>query len=196
MNALIKKLHTYAGLLTWVNLAVYGIAGFGSALQSAPDRRGAMVVQRQLPFAAPPNATDRQVAERAVAALGMTLATPVHDFVIKHDSGGNLWLDLWDVNGPRKVTFDETAGIMHVEERRNRLWNYVDNLHATTAALKSDDWRMQGWAWYNEFAMWCLGGMILSGLYLWLSARPAHRWAQASLAAGTAVFALMWCITR
>jgi hypothetical protein len=44
--------------------------------------------------------------------------------------------------------------------------------------------------------MWCLIGMILSGSYLWLSVRPAHRWALASLAAGTGVFVLMWWITR
>lgn len=197
MNKIIKKIHTYTGLLTFVNLMVFGIAGLASTFHDNPEQRPPAVSRViEQPFAADPNATDRQVAERVVAQLGLSLATPVHDFIIKHDAANNLWLDIYEVNGRRKVTFLEQKSRIRVEEYRNSIWRYLDNLHATTAAFKSGDWRMQLWANYNEFAMWCLLGMIVSGVYLWLSTRPGHRWAQVSLAAGASLFAVLWAITR
>jgi hypothetical protein len=38
--------------------------------------------------------------------------------------------------------------------------------------------------------------MALSGVYLWLSSRPAHRWAQVSFAVGSAGFLLLVYLSR
>ena len=55
---------------------------------------------------------------------------------------------------------------------------------------------MQFWADYNEFAMWCLLGMIASGFAMFLAARARGRLAQISFAAGCCVFAALYFWTR
>ncbi|MBZ5622612.1 MAG: hypothetical protein LAQ69_28345 [Acidobacteriia bacterium] len=191
---LIQKLHTYAGLLTFVNLAVFGLVGLSAALESRPQDRAPQV--RFVPFTVEPNLTDRQVAERVCALLHLSLATPIQKEVIQHDGANNLLLDFWHANGRHKVTVLEAEGHLRVEELRNSLWSYLGTLHATTAEFHSGDWRMQLWADYNEFAMWCLIGMLASGVALWLLSQPCHRWALWSLAIGCGLFAALCFWTR
>ncbi len=128
--------------------------------------------------------------------LGLTLALPVQNAVIQHDEANNLFLDFWTVNGRSGVTVLEKEGRIRVVKLRNSLWQYLDNLHTTTAVFRSGDWRMQLWAYYNEFAMWCLAFMIGSGVALWLMSRPGHRLAQLSLALGCGMFAVLYFVTR
>ena len=193
MHRTIKTLHTYAGLLTFVNLMVYGIAGFSSMWHRPGDQTPAV---SERAFTVPPNLTDKEVAERICLDLGLTLAMPVQNAAIHRDAAGGLWLDLWHVNGRHKVTVLEKEGRIRIEERRGSVASYLNGLHATTAAFRGYDWRMMLWAYYNEFAMWCLGGMIASGTYLWLATRPRHTLALVSLSAGTATFAALYIITR
>jgi hypothetical protein len=191
---LIKKIHTYAGLLTFVNLAVYGIVGL-SALYLLTDHSQPPVVSYQN-FTIEPNLTDRQVAERVCAQLSLSLATPVNSFAIQHDAANNLFLDFRHANGRHQVTVLEKEGRMRVEVSRNSIWLYLYTLHETTAAFHSDDWRMQLWADYNEFAMWCLLLMIVSGFAMFLETRTRSRLAQISLAAGCCAFAALYFWTR
>jgi hypothetical protein len=191
---LIRKIHTYAGLLTFVNLAVYGIVGLSALYLLRPHNQTPVVTYQD--FTVEPNLTDRQVAERVCAQLNLSLATPVNSFAIQRDSANNLFLDLRHVNGRHQVTVLEKEGRIRVEVRRNSLWLYLYTLHETTAAFHSDDWRMQLWADYNEFAMWCLLLMIASGFALFLAARARSRLAQISLAAGCCAFAALYFWTR
>ena len=137
---------------------------------------------REILFPIEPNLTDREVAERVVTLLGLSLATPVQNFAIQHDKAHNLVLDFQHANGRDRVTFPDAARL-RVEHTRRPLQAYLASLHTTSAAFHIGDWRMQVWAYYNEFAMWCLVGMIVTGAYLWLSPRAASR---ARLAGG-------WC---
>ena len=187
---LIKKIHTYAGLLTFVNLAVYGIVGL-SALYLLRSHPEPPVVSYQN-FIVKPNLTDRQVAELICAQLNLSLATPVNSFAIQHDAANNLFLDLRHANGRHQVTVLEKEGRIRIEAARNSLWLYLYTLHETTAAFHSGDWRMQFWADYNEFAMWSLLLMIASGVAI--GAR--RRLAQISLAAGCCAFAAVYFWTR
>jgi uncharacterized iron-regulated membrane protein len=197
MTVLIKKIHTYLGLLTFINLMVYGIAGLAATFHADPENSAKPQPSvYELPFKVDPNLTDRQVAERAVAALHFTLVAPVSEYAIKHDRANRLWLDLYHSNGTHKVTFLETEGKMRIEEIRNDVWSYLDNLHTTTSAFASGDIRMRLWANYNEFAMWSLIGMTVSGVWLWLAVRPGHRWAQVSFATGMGIFVALWILTR
>ena len=54
-----------------------------------------------------------------------------------------------------------------MEHTRASLWQYLATLHVITAAFHSGDWRMQLWAWWNEFAMWSLAVMAASGVWIW-----------------------------
>ncbi len=170
MLALVKKAHTYAGLLTFLNLAVFGIVGlcasFGALHGDAALRR-----TFEQPFKAGANLSDKQVAESVGRALGPTLAMPVQSAAIQRGNSGNLLLDMWHVNGHHRVTVFEGEGKIRVEEFRASTARYLDVLHMTTAVFRSGDWRMNAWAWYNEFAMWCLGAMMLSGVWIWLAGR-------------------------
>ncbi len=152
---LLKKLHTYAGLLTFVNLAVYGIVGL-SIVWLRQQEQPAPVVSYQN-FAVGPNLTDRQVAEQICAQLHLSLATPVQQFAIQHDSANNLLLDFRHANGRDRVTVLEPERRIQIETSRNNLGIYFYILHETTGVFHSGDWRMQLWADYNEFAMWSFG---------------------------------------
>jgi hypothetical protein len=191
---LIKKLHTYAGLLTFVNLTVYGIVGLSVTLLRQPGIPAPVVSYQN--FAAGPNRTDRQVAEQVCSQLSLSLATPVNSFAIQHDASNNLLLDLRHANGRHQVTVLEKEGRIRVEVTRNGLGHYLFTLHETTAVFHSGDWRMQSWADYNEFAMWCLLTMIASGFAMFLAARTRSRLAQISLAGGCCAFAALYFWTR
>ena len=191
----ILKLHTWAGLATFVNLMTYGIVGIAAAFEPSPDALPRNAEVRELPFTIAPNLSDRQVAEQVVDLLGLSLATPVQSFAIQHDSAQRLLLDFRHANGRHRVTFPDAAHL-RVEITRAPLDRYLSSLHVTSAAFHPGDWRMQMWSWYNEFAMWCLILMTASGTWLWLSRRPRHRWALASLAAGCCAFVLMYWWTR
>lgn len=191
---LIRKIHTYAGLLTFVNLAIYGIVGL-SALYLLRLHSEPPVVSYQN-FAVEPNLTDGQVAEHVCDQLHLSLATPVNSFAIQHDAANNLLLDLRHANGRHRVTVLEKEGRIRIEANRNSLLLYLYTLHETTAAFHSADWRMQLWADYNEFAMWCLLLMIASGFAMLLGARARSRLAQISLAAGCCAFAALYFWTR
>ena len=191
---LIKKLHTYAGLLTFLHLAVYGVVGL--SVTFLRESKSATPVVRYRDFAVPANRTDRQVAERVCGLLGLSLATPVNQAAIQHDAANNLFLDFWHANGRDQVTVLEKEGRLRIETSRNNLALYLFILHETTAAFHSGDWRMQLWADYNEFAMWCLLGMIASGLAMFLGSRVRSRLAQISLGAGCFLFAALYFWSR
>jgi hypothetical protein len=191
---LVKKLHTYAGLLTFVNLTVYGIVGL-SAVYLLSSHSPTPIVSYQ-PFTVPPNLTDRQVAEQICTLLHLSLATPVNSFAIQHNDANNLFLDFRHANGRHQVTVLEKEGRIRIATARNSLWLYLYTLHETTAAFHSGDWRMQLWADYNEFAMWCLFIMIASGFALFLASRTRSRLAQISLATGCCAFAVLYFWTR
>jgi hypothetical protein len=191
---LIKKIHIYAGLLTLVNLTVYGIVGLSAIYLLRPHSETPIVSYQS--FTVPPNLTDRQVAELVCSQLRLSLATPVNSFAIQHDAANNLLLDLRHANGGHKVTVLEKEGRIRVEAARNSLWLYLYTLHETTAAFHSNDWRMQFWADYNELAMWSLLLMIASGFAMFLASRTRSRLAQMSLAAGCCVFAALYFWTR
>jgi hypothetical protein len=191
---LLRRLHTYAGLLTFVHLAVYGIVGLSIPfLRQSPGNVPAI---RYRSFPVPPNLTDRQVAESICSLLRLSLATPVNNAAIQHDAANNLVLDFWHANGRDQVTVLEKEGRLRIETVRNSLPLYLFTLHETTAAFHSGDFRMQLWADYNEFAMWCLLGMIVSGFAMFLVSRLRSRLAQISLAAGCCLFGVVYFFTR
>lgn len=186
---MIARLHTYAGLLTFVNLMVFGLVGLSVVFGGTGPGRWEVHEQ---PFTVEAGTPDRVVAERVVALLGLTLATPVQNAAIQHDAAGRLLLDLWHANGRHRVTIISAPPSMKVEVQRSSGWRYLSILHANTAALRTGDWRMKLWSWYNEFALWTLFAMTASGSWLWLTRQPRNRAARVSLAAGLAVVAMLY----
>lgn len=160
---LIRRLHHWAGLLTFVNLTLYGIIGMaafaGGGFRAELQPRAAY----DRPFTAPPDAADREVAEAVCRALNLTLALPVQSVAISRDASHHLALDLYHANGRHKITVDEAAHSIHVEEFRAPLTRFLDILHISTIALRTGDTRLTIWTYFNEFAMWALALMLLTG---------------------------------
>ena len=189
----IKRLHIYAGLLNFSILMIFGIAGLAATFRV--ERRFDVSVETR-PFVASANATDYEAAMAAYAALDLPLASPPPRNAVHRDTNHNVSFMTYAPSGPRVVTLVERDQQLQVERRRNRLWHFFDNLHATTPANGAVDLRMRMWTWYVEFSIWSLIWMSISGIYLWLSARPGHRWAQAAFALGAGGFGVLYWVFR
>jgi hypothetical protein len=94
---------------------------------------------------------------------------------LQRERDGSLSFTFYFENGISKVTVLEKENRLRIETRRNSLWEYFDNLHATAVNTPVRDGRIRLWTYYEEFANWSLLAMALSGICLWLMSRPEHR---------------------
>lgn len=193
----IRKIHMYAGLLTFNALVVYGISGLWATFQPAPDQRTrpAASVRYQL-YTPPAGLTDKQVADHVYHTLRIPLSSEVPAFAVRRNRDNDLAFDFYTTNGVTRVTVLEKEHRVRVETSRNDRWQFIDNLHTTTWGLRAPDLRVRLWKYYNELALWSLSGMELSGVYLWLASRPSHRWAQLFFLSGAGAFVVLYLITR
>jgi hypothetical protein len=122
MTALIKKIHMYIGLLNFVTLTVFGIAGLTATFQSGPQRHFAPQPIRYQNFTAAPNASDKEVADQVYETLAIPLSNPIPKGALRRNSENQLALDFWTINGPYHVT---------VLERENRL--RIEQTHRTAS---------------------------------------------------------------
>ena len=197
MYALFRKVHMYAGLLNLSILLIFGVAGLWATFEPAPEQRkrpDPLVEFRD--FAVPPGLDDKAAARQVYEFLKLPLVAPVPDFAVKRDSNNDLALDFYSANGPRHAVVVEKENRIRLETRRNTFANYLNGLHTTTINSRSPDWRIRCWTYYNEFSIWSLIGMSLSGVYLWLASRPRYRPARYVFALGSGAFIVLYVITR
>jgi hypothetical protein len=196
MHAWIKKIHMYLGLLNFVAITVFGVAGLTATMQPGPGRPPAVADSRDQPFRVRADATDKQVADDVFEALNIPLSNPLPTQAIRRNDQNQLVLNFYTINGPYRVTVLEKEARLRVERMLNSTPRFLSNAHSVTQAGNSRYLRVRLWGWYNEFAIWSLLGMSISGVYLWLASRPGYRWAQVSFAAGTVVFIALYAATR
>jgi len=198
MRDVLQKIHMYLGLLCWSILFVYGIAGLTATVFRAgpPGPHFQSSTVRTETFVTPPNQTDKQVADAVWRTLKIPLTGPPPAYAIRRDDENNLLVSFWTTNGPITVTVLEPQRQLRIETHRNTVWAYFNNLHSTTVRDRPYDWRIRLWAYYNEFAIWALLAMALSGVYLWLSSRPRHLLAQAAVGLSVVSFLVLYILTR
>jgi hypothetical protein len=196
MHQWIRKIHMYLGLLNFVSLTVFGIAGLTATMQKGRDGPPPAIGARYQPFTPPPNATDKEVADAVFQAVHIPLSNPIPRQGVRRDEKNELALHFYTLNGPYTVTVLEKESRLRVEPMPNSLPRFLNNIHSVTQAGNSRYLIIRLWAWYNEFAIWSLLAMAISGVYLWLASRPGYRWAQLSFAAGTATFVILYVATR
>jgi len=196
MTWLIRKIHIYAGLLTFAQLMIYGIAGVVAAVYPGGERPKAPQSVRYVPFAIPPSSTDKEVAALVYKTLDLPMARPVPDWYLRHTAENHLLLDFYNVNGIRRVVVMEKEGRLRVEEIHNSLWLFLEDIHAATPGDEGAPRLVHLWACWNELAMWTLLSFSVSGLWLWLAARALYVWAWALLAAGIGAIAVLWSVFR
>lgn len=194
MRRLVRKLHIYAGLLSFTAFVVYGIAGIRATLIEAPDdRRPNPSDVREIVFDVPGDLSDKALADRIHAELDLPLTRPIPEWALYRDEERNLVLDFYTANGIRRVTVLEAEGRLRVEAEQAPLGQFLNQLHATVGVGGPPT--VTAWALYNIFSTFCLLFMTVSGVYLWLATRPGHGLALVSFAAGSAAFlALVWLI--
>jgi hypothetical protein len=196
MRNLVLKLHIYAGLLTFAQLMLYGIAGLVATAQTAAERPKVPHTIRFVPFTAAPSATDQQVADEVYRTLQLPLTRPMPGWFLRRTPQNDLLLDFYNINGIWRVVVLEREKRLRIEEIRNSLGIFLGDVHAITTGDDEAPRLVRAWAVYNECAMWCLLAFCGSGVYLWLTAQARSWWAWASLAAGTGSFAALWMAFR
>jgi len=197
MTKLIRKIHTWLGLLSFSILLVFAIAGLEATFAPHPEQREKPSASTRLEdFSVPPNLTDKQLADLIQERYGLHVSSAIPQWARRRDPANNLRLDYYSVNGRTRVTVLEKEGKLRFEGERVGLAQFLNRIHGTTIRATSPALRVRMWTWYVEFSIWSLLGMTCSGLYLWLASRPAWRWAVVSFAAGTGVFTLLTLWTR
>ena len=196
MRNLVIKLHIYAGLLTFAQLMLYGVAGLVATVQATAERPKVPHTIRYVPFTVTPSATDQQVADDVFRTLRLPLTRPMPGWFLRRTPEHDLLLDFYNINGIWRVVVLERERRLRIEEIRNSLGIFLGDMHAITVGDSEAPRLIRVWAIYNEFAMWCLLGFCVSGVYLWLAAQARSWWAWASLATGTLSFWLLWLAFR
>lgn len=191
----IVKLHIYAGLLTFTQVGIYGIAGLVATAYNVQQLTTVRAV-REVPFTTPPSKTDKEVADLVHASFAWPLSRPIPAWAIRRNPANDLLLDFYTVNGIYRVVVLEREAKLRIEEIRNTTGHFLVIAHAITMSDPEAPRLLRAWAYYNEVALWTLFGFCASGVYLWLSAQARSIWAWISLAAGTGAFVALWAAFR
>jgi len=196
MYALLRQVHMYLGLLSWTFLLILGIAGLtGTFRYALGGSRGEPHVRMEA-CTVPPNLTDKQVVEHVWETLQLPLTAPQYMFGLQRDRDNRLSFTFYFENGISNLTVFEKENRLRIETRRNSLWEYLDNLHATAVNTPIRDWRIRLWTYYEEFSTWALLAMALSGTCLWLMSRPGHRVALALFLSSCTLFLVLFILSR
>lgn len=195
IRTLVLKLHIYAGLLSFAQLVVYGLAGVAATVEERP-RPKHIQSSREVAYTPPASKTDEEVADDVYRLLGLPLTRPMPLFAIKRNEDNDLQLDFYNINGIHRVAVLEREHRLRIDEVHNGLGTFLNDLHTVTLNDREAPRLVRVWGYYNALAMWCLLGFCVSGLYLWLTAQARSWWAWGCLAAGSASLASLWAAFR
>ena len=197
MNKLIKKIHVYLGLLNLSFVLIFGITGVVATLRYAPYQLPKpQQPPRYEPYDVPTGLTDKEVADDIYARLKIPLTSPPEKWAMSRNQHNDLLINFYTVNGPYQMTLLEKQNRLKVERVQENIWLYIDNLHGHTVREPGSDPPLRMWAYYNEFSIWSLLGMALSGTYLGLTSRPKYRLARYTFAFGAMVFFVLYIAAR
>ena len=196
MRSLMRKLHAYAGLLSFAVLLVYGIAGLTVTFHAGPGEHPDEQPVRFMAFEPPASASAERIASLAYERLKPTLFGPLSAPWPDKDSAGRLRLGFWSVNGTHEVTYLATRKQLRIEARRTSFWNYLNALHTATGVKDAPTLPMRLWAILNQFVMFAMLFLAATGIYLWPASRPKFRPARILLVAGVAAMIFVYVTMR
>jgi len=195
MTEWIKKLHIYAGLLSFTAFCVWGIAGIhGTILPDPRGRQPPAGAVRYVDFTAPGNLPDQQVADRIVETLKLPFTRTGKK--PQRDEQHHLSMTYYTPNGRRRLVLLEEENKVRIEVIQTSIWGFLSNLHAATLLHSQPAWPLKMWSLYNEFSIWSVLFLTLTGVYLWLATRPGLLWARYTLAASSGVLILYYVVVR
>jgi uncharacterized iron-regulated membrane protein len=189
-----KKLHMYAGLLSFMAFCVWGVAGIVATMSPAPGTRKPPTPEiRYVDFRVPQDLDDQQMAERMLAAVDPPFAVQAKP---QRDDEGRLFVNFFTPNGRRRYILLEGENRIQVERIFAPFPAFLNAMHVQTWNHSQPATAIKLWAGYNEFSLWAMLFMTVSGLYLWIATRPGLRWTQWTLAAGTLFFVVLYLSLR
>jgi hypothetical protein len=197
MISLLERLHTWVGLFNLTILIVFAVAGLHVTFQPAPSERPAPIPGAlEVPYEAPSDFTDAQVAEDVFARLAIPVVRPVPDWAIQRNADNVLVLDFYGPNGMHRATVLEREKAVRVEHARNTLGEFFTVMHTMTLYESPPDLRVKLWCLYVDLSIFSLLFMVVTGVWLWLRTRPKLWWAHAAFLSGTGLFAVLYALTR
>ncbi len=196
MHDLLRRIHMFLGLLSWSILIVFGIAGLTATRRGERSSSETIPAVRMEDFTVAPNSTDQQVADAVWKKLAVPYAAPPQQWAYHRDSDNRLAVNLWTPNGVFDATVLEKEARLRIETQRSNLAEFLNSLHTLTINADMPGWPIRLWTYYNEFAIWTLLAMALTGVALWLSSRPRFRLAQVAFLSACGLFAALYFLTR
>lgn len=192
----IKKLHTYAGLLTFTAFIVWGIIGVAGAFAPGPDDYQPPDISetRETPMTAPANLDDRALAKYIYDNLDIPLRGGHYN--IRREADGNLAFYVFTASGRRDIAYLEDLGIVRMDVRQNSIFGFLSTMHTAFSRRGPQTQAARLWGYYNEVSAWAFAFMTLSGVYLWLDTRPGMLWAQVIAASSIGFSVVLWIATR
>jgi hypothetical protein len=191
-----RRLHNYAGLLTFTALIVWGVTGIHAVFLPSPGNWVPEKVSEswEVLYEAPGNLDDKALSLAAFAASGIKMSSPPPQH--RRDENNNLSFSVYTPSGRRDLTYLEAERKIRVEVRQNDLFGFLSSMHAGSSRRGPPGFSARVWGYYNEFANWSFGFMTLTGLYLWLATRPRLMWAWITCGIAVTVCAALWMMTR
>lgn len=191
-----KRLHTYAGLLSFTSFVVWGLIGVAGAFAPAPGayEPPAISATREFPMTPPANLDDHALARYIYDRLHIPLRGGHYDIRRNHD--GELAFRVFTASGPRDVTWLEDRSVVRMDVRQNGMLEFLSTMHTAYSNRGPQTRAARLWGYYNECSAWAFLFMIISGLYLWLDTRPGLRWAQLLAATSVGGSIVLWMVTR
>ena len=172
----IKKLHIYSGLLSFSGFTVWGIVGIWASFMPAPaDRTGREPEIRTVEFRVDGSATDQEISDAMIGASGLPFIQPGRKPT--RDDEGRLQVRYLTPNGTRRILLLEKEHRIRIERTHSPLGGFLNLMHMQTIQFHNPGWEVQLWGAYNQFSLWAVIFMTVSGLYMWLVTRPRMHWA-------------------
>ena len=191
-----KKIHMWAGLLTFTAFVVWGITGIYAIFLPAPGeyQPADVAEETQFPFEAPGNLDDKELAKRIFDAADLKMAGGHYN--VHRDDDQHLKFFVFTSNGRRDVTYLERQRRVRVEFRNNNLGGFLSSMHTAHSRRGAPDRSARLWGYYNELSTWALLLMSVSGLYMWIATRPGLPWAQICAGGAAMLCVILWVAVR
>lgn len=191
----IKKLHIYAGLLSFMGFSVWGVVGIWAALMPGPGERVRPEPEVSVvDFQVDGSAADQEVIDAMIRASGLPFIQPGRKPA--RDPQGRLIVRYLTPNGTRRILLLEKENKIRIEQTPSPLMGFLNLMHMQTVLHHNPGWEVRMWGFYNEFSMWAVIFMTVSGLYMWIATRPGLGWALWTFGIASAAFVALYFALR
>jgi hypothetical protein len=191
-----KKIHMYAGLLSFMAFVVWGITGVHAVFLPPPDGYEPPEVSavEETPFEAPGALDDKQLAQLIFDTADLAMAGGYYN--VRRNENGYLAFMSYTANGRRDLTYLEDKKVVRIEFRNSGLADFFSSMHAGHSRRGAPDLSSRLWGYYNELSTWAFFFMALSGVYMWVATRPGLPWAQICFGGAAVAGVILWFVAR